>query len=77
MTKIGLFFQNPLVDHIGVYSDTKNMYTLCFPVVMIVFDFDDISPLQHIAKWKQMVDEKTEEAFFFLVGSKRDIVVIT
>ena len=23
MTKIGLFFQNPLVDHIGVYSDTN------------------------------------------------------
>ena len=57
---------------------SENIHTfLCFPVVMIVFDFDDISPLQNIVKWKQMVDEKTEEAFFFLVGSKRDIVVIT
>ena len=52
------------------------LVTICFPVVVMVFDFHDFDTLGNIEKWKRLVDEKINEAFFFLVGSKKDIVVI-
>ena len=53
------------------------LFLVTVPVVVMVFDFHDFDTLGNIEKWKKLVDEKINEAFFFLVGSKKDIVVNT
>ena len=44
-------------------------------VVMLVFDFSQMSSFQNIEEWKEDANKYTEEPFFFLVGTKKDIVV--
>ena len=48
-----------------------------FLVVMVVFDFSHMSSFQNAEQWKEDADNYTKEAFCFLVGTQKDIVVST